>query len=271
MKNCDECQSQIPQQEPNTNSILSLSKERIIFVSEDFSEEMANNFAAILIAHANIDPNKEVTILIDSDGGSVTAFVLMHDIIKLMNVPIKTVCLSAASSAGALLLSSGTKGKRYALKNSLIMIHGLQCLFPFGGSDVKSSDQYLEILDNYNDLIMNILSENTGKSFDQVKEDCKKDVFLTPEEALEYGLIDYIVDDFNQIINLDNSILSQEIKREEKINEEFRLSVINNLKLSCDAMCNTCPKSESCEDIAKIEKYCLDSQSTPDVGASESK
>ena len=254
--NCEQCESQDLQPETSdSNSTLSLSKERVIFVSEDFTDEMANNFAAILIAYANIDPDKEVTILIDSNGGSITSFVLMHDIIELVGVPIKTICLSNASSAAAMLLSSGDKGKRFALPNSLIMIHGLQCLFPFGGYDVKSSDQYLDVLDYYNDLIMQILSDNTGKDFEQVKEDCKKDFFLTPEEAIKYGIIDGIVTSFDEIINIKESVTLREIEEDLAMQESVREELVKELDLKCDAKCQTCPKVDGCQDLIRINTY----------------
>lgn len=256
MKNCAECETEIVESNDSyLDSALSLSKERIIFISEDFSDEMANNFSAILIAHANLNPEEEITLLIDSDGGATSALILILDVIDLMKVPIKTICLSRAFSAGAILLAAGTKGKRYALSNSMIMIHGLQCLYPYGGYDIKSADQYLDILNHHNNSVMQILAQNTNKTFEQVMEDCKKDLYLTPQEALDYGIIDKIIDDFNEIININESKISTEIRESEMAKENMRVDIIKELTLKCDAKCNSCPNSEHCEDLSRINKY----------------
>jgi 7-cyano-7-deazaguanine synthase in queuosine biosynthesis len=134
--------------------------------------------------------------------------------------------------------------------------------------DIKASDQYLEMLNNYNNAVMQILADTTGKPFSVVLEDCKKDVFLTPEEALEYGIIDHIVDDFNQIIDIESSVMNMESKAEVAAAEEFRLKIISDLNLSCDAKCDRCDKSDSCSDLERINDH-LNSLSH-DVSGNES-
>jgi ATP-dependent Clp protease protease subunit len=112
---------------------------------------------------------------------------------NIVTCPIKTICVGRCSSAASVILASGAKNQRFAFKNSRIMIHGIQCSYPILGDDVKNSKLYLDSLEAYNDIVINILSENTGKSFEQVKKDCSEDVWMTPEQAKEYGIIDKIL------------------------------------------------------------------------------
>jgi ATP-dependent Clp protease protease subunit len=246
---------------PEKSSVaeLALTQERIITISEDFSSEMASNFAALLIAYANIDPEKEITVLIDSRGGDATAFILMHDIMKFFKTPIKTICIGKCYSAGALLLSCGTKGRRYALANSLIMIHGLQCLFP-GEMDIEKSDKYFDLLEYYNDTVLSILARNTAKTLDQVKTDCANDYFMSATDAKRYGLIDHIVSDFNDIINLDSSVIVADIKDQIEMQAKLTADVKKKFNLECDVDCMSCPKNKECEDLPKVNEYLVQLQ-----------
>ena len=136
------------------------------------------------------DPDRDINLYINSPGGSVTAGMAIYDTMQFTKADVSTICVGMAASMGAFLLSSGAKGKRFALPNSEIMIHQ-----PLGGPQGQTTDmkihveRMLKIKDNLN----KILSENTGKPLDVIKADTERDNFMSAEEALEYGLIDDII------------------------------------------------------------------------------
>ena len=166
-----------------------LLRERIIFVVGPIDDNVANLIVAQMLFAEYENADKEVRIYINSPGGSVTAGLSIYDTMQFINCDVRTVCLGQAASMGALLLAGGTKGKRSCLPNSRVMIHQ-----PSGGSQGQASDieiQAKEIL--YLRTRMNeIMAFHTGKSVAEVASDTERDHFLTPQQALEYGIVDEI-------------------------------------------------------------------------------
>jgi ATP-dependent Clp protease, protease subunit len=174
-------------------SYVRLAQDRIIFLSEDITKDTAASLSALLLYYDHLSPKEHISLHINSDGGDVAALLNIYDVMQMISAPIITVCTGRCYSAAAALLSAGTKGERYAFKNSRVMIHGIQCVFPIAGHDQTTSKNYFEFLKDYNDNIMKILAKHTGHPLEKIKEDCKGDVFMDAKEALEYGLIDAIV------------------------------------------------------------------------------
>ena len=166
-----------------------LLKDRIIFIVGPIDDNVANLVCAQLLFADHENADKEVQIYINSPGGSVTAGLSIYDTMQFINCEVRTLCLGQAASMGALLLASGTKGKRICPPNSRVMIHQ-----PSGGSQGQASDieiQAREIL--YMRQRMNeILAQHTGKSVEEVAADTERDNFMTPVEAIQYGIIDEI-------------------------------------------------------------------------------
>lgn len=167
-----------------------LLKDRIIFLSDEVNDATASLVVAQLLFLDSEDPDKDINLYINSPGGSVTAGMAIYDTMQYTKADVSTICVGMAASMGAFLLSSGAKGKRFALPNSEIMIHQ-----PIGGVQGQTTDmkihveRMLKIKENLN----KILSENTGQPIDIVKQDTERDNFMDAEEALKYGLIDNIV------------------------------------------------------------------------------
>jgi ATP-dependent Clp protease, protease subunit len=176
------------------DTYIKLAKHRVLFISEDFTDNMAAEVSALLLYFDNEDHESMIEIYIHSNGGSASGLSNIYDVMQMISAPVKTVCLGKCYSAGAVLLASGTKGERYAMKNSSIMIHGIQAGFPIPGHDITTSKNYYDFLKDNNDNIMKMLAHHTGHTLEKVKEDCKQDVWLTPDQALKYGLIDHIIE-----------------------------------------------------------------------------
>ena len=172
---------------------VKLAQHRILIVAEDVSDTMAAELSALLLYFDNMDHESPIEMYIHSNGGAASGLVNIYDVMQMISAPVKTVCLGKCYSAGAVLLAAGAKGERYAMKHASIMIHGIQAGFPIPGHDVTSSKSYYEFLKDNNDNIMKMLAHHTGKTLDKVKEDCKQDVWLDAKQALEYGLIDHII------------------------------------------------------------------------------
>lgn len=172
---------------------VKLAKNRILFLNEVFNDTMAAQMSAMLLYLDNEDNTRPIEIYIHSDGGASTALANIYDVIQMITSPVKTVCIGKAYSAGAVLLSAGAKGMRYAFKNSSIMIHGVQFGFPIPGHDMTTSKSYYNFVKENNDAIMKILAHHTGHPLEKLKEDCKEDVWMTAEQALAYGIIDEII------------------------------------------------------------------------------
>jgi ATP-dependent Clp protease protease subunit len=166
-----------------------LLKDRIIFIGSEINDQVANVVIAQLLFLRAEDPKKDVSIYINSPGGVISSGLAIYDTMKFMGYDINTYCLGMAASMGALLLAAGTKGKRFALPNSRIMIHQ-----PSGGVIGTSSDialQAKEVL-VLKQMCAQIMAESTGNSIKKVLEDSERDYYMSAEEALKYGLIDII-------------------------------------------------------------------------------
>jgi ATP-dependent Clp protease, protease subunit len=166
-----------------------LLKERIIFLGEPIEDHVANLVIAQLLFLESEDPDKDISLYINSPGGVVTSGLAIYDTIQYLKAPVSTICIGQAASMGAVLLAAGRKGKRYALPNSRIMIH--QGSGGFRGNTPDVEIQVKEML-QLTDRLMHILAVHTGQDFDRVKKDSERDYFLSPDEAKAYGVIDEV-------------------------------------------------------------------------------
>ena len=166
-----------------------LLKERILMISGEINDYTANSIIAQLLYLDSLSSD-DINIYINSPGGSVTAGMAIYDTMNFVNSNVNTICVGLAASMGAFLLSSGTKGKRYALPNSEIMIHQ-----PLGGVQGQAPEIKIvaEHIIKTKEKLNKILSKNTGQNIKKIEEDTERDHFLTAEEALKYGLIDKII------------------------------------------------------------------------------
>ena len=166
-----------------------LLEDRIIFLAGEITDDSANSIIAQLIYLEGKNPDKDIFIYINSPGGSVSAGMAIYDTMNYIKCDVSTICVGLAASMGAFLLSSGAKGKRFALPNSEIMIHQ-----PLGGAQGQASDIEIQArhIQNIKAKLNKILSENTGKPLDVIEKDTDRDNYMTPDEAKEYGLIDNI-------------------------------------------------------------------------------
>lgn len=167
-----------------------LLKDRIVFIGTDINDHIANLVIAQLLFLKMEDPKKDLSIYINSTGGYITAGLAIFDTMKFLGCDVSTYCIGQASSMGALLLAAGTKGKRYALPNSRIMIHQ-----PSGGVGGTSSDIALQAQEiNYmKERLTQILAECTGQSTEKIRTDSDRDFFMDPLAAKEYGIVDEVV------------------------------------------------------------------------------
>ena len=167
-----------------------LLRERIIFLGTGINDQVSDSLVAQLLFLEAEDPEKDIQIYINSPGGSVTAGMAIYDTMQQISPDVVTICFGVAASMGAFLLSGGTKGKRLALPNSRIMIHQ-----PLGGAQgqaVEIEIQAKEIL-FLKKTLNSLLADHTGQSLEKINEDTERDYFLSPEEAVEYGLIDKVI------------------------------------------------------------------------------
>ena len=173
-----------------------LLKERIIFLSDEVNDVTASLVIAQLLFLDAEDPGKDIFLYINSPGGSVPAGMGIYDTMQYIKSDVSTICVGMAASMGAFLLAAGQKGKRFALPNSTIMIHQ-----PLGGMQGQASDMkiHAEYILKVKEKLNKILSERTGKSFEQVEKDTDRDNFLTATEAKEYGLIDGVMTNISEI------------------------------------------------------------------------
>ncbi|MDR6555022.1 MULTISPECIES: ATP-dependent Clp endopeptidase proteolytic subunit ClpP [Paenibacillus] len=168
-----------------------LLKDRIIFLGTGVNDVVANSIIAQLLFLAAQDPDKDISLYINSPGGSITAGMAIFDTMQFIKPDVSTICVGMAASMGAFLLTAGAKGKRYALPNSEVMIHQ-----PLGGAEGQASDieirakRILKMRDNLN----TILAERTGQSFERIEKDTDRDNFMSAKEAAEYGLIDKVIE-----------------------------------------------------------------------------
>ncbi len=164
--------------------------DRIVFISGEVADDMANAICAQLLFLQSQDPKKEISVYVNSPGGSVTAGLAIYDTMQFVKCPIATYCIGQAASMGAVLLSAGTKGRRFALPNARIMVHQ-----PSGGAEGKATDIEItakEIL-RLKDVLNGILAKHSGKKFEDVVRDTERDYFMSAEEAKAWGLIDEVL------------------------------------------------------------------------------
>ena len=167
-----------------------LLRERIIFLGSPISDQIANVIIAQLLYLEREDPDKDIHLYINSPGGIISAGLAIHDTMRLITPNVSTTCVGMAASMATVLLCAGAKGKRHALPNSTIHMHQ-----PMGGAQGQAADieiQAREII-RMQDKIRTIISDHTGQSYEKVARDTDRDYYLTPEQALEYGLIDEVL------------------------------------------------------------------------------
>lgn len=187
---------QTPQGERSFDIFSRLLKERIIFLTGQVEDDMASLVCAQLLFLEAEDPDKDIYMYINSPGGVITSGMAIYDTMRYVKCDINTLCIGQACSMGSFLLAGGTKGKRFSLPNSQIMIHQ-----PSGGAQGKASDIEIQaklILDMRRRLNL-IYSENTGQKLSVIEKAMDRDNFMTPEEALKFGLIDHIVTNRQEI------------------------------------------------------------------------
>ncbi|MBU1054315.1 MAG: ATP-dependent Clp endopeptidase proteolytic subunit ClpP [Proteobacteria bacterium] len=179
-----------------------LLKDRIIFLGTAINDEVANLIIAQLLFLESDDPEKDINFYINSPGGIVTAGLAVYDTMQYIKSDIATVCIGQAASMGALLLTAGNKGKRYALPSARILIHQ-----PMGGFQGQASDiaiQAKEIL-RMKETLNEILTLHTGKDIKQIQIDTDRDYFMSGNEAKEYGLIDHVITNRNDLDNIEKA------------------------------------------------------------------
>ena len=167
-----------------------LLRERIIFLGTQIDDMVANLIVAQMLLLDSENPEKDIMLYIDSPGGSVTAGLAIYDTMQHIRADVQTICLGQAASMGAFLLCSGTKGKRMALPHSRVLIHQ-----PLGGAQGQATDieiQAQEIL-RIKKTLNEIMASNTGQSIKKIEKDTDRDYIMTPQEALEYGMIDKVI------------------------------------------------------------------------------
>ena len=165
--------------------------DRIVFISGEVNDDMANAIVAQLLFLQSQDPKKQINVYINSPGGSVTAGLAIYDTMQFVSCPVATYCIGQAASMGAVLLTAGAKGMRHALPNSRIMIHQ-----PWGGAEGKASDIEItakEIL-RLKEILNRILANHAGKDYEDVVRDTDRDFFMSAAEAQKWGLIDKVVE-----------------------------------------------------------------------------
>jgi ATP-dependent Clp protease protease subunit len=168
-----------------------LLKDRIIFLGEEVNDVSASLIVAQLLFLEAEDPDKDISLYINSPGGSITAGMAIYDTMQYIKCDVSTICIGMAASMGAFLLAAGAKGKRFALPNSEIMIHQ-----PLGGMQGQATDIkiHADRIIKMKETLNTILSERTGKSLEQITKDTERDNFMTSYQAKEYGLVDEVIE-----------------------------------------------------------------------------
>lgn len=168
-----------------------LLKDRVIFMVGQVEEHMANLVVAQLLFLESENPNKDISLYINSPGGVVTAALAIYDTMQFIKPDVSTLCIGQAASAGALLLCSGQKGKRYSLPNSTIMIHQV-----LGGYQGQNTDIQIHAKETkrIGDMLTHIIADNTGQSIETIENDTNRDNFMSAQEACDYGIVDKVID-----------------------------------------------------------------------------
>ena len=181
---------QTPRGERSYDIYSRLLKDRIIFLGTEIDDATANTIIAQLLFLEAADPDKDIYIYINSPGGSVSSTIAIYDTIQYIRSDVSTICIGMAASGAALILSSGAKGKRFALPNSRIMVHQ-----PLGGAQGQVTDIEIQTreLKRIKDTINKILTLHTGQKFEKVEKDTDRDFYMTAQESKEYGLVDEVI------------------------------------------------------------------------------
>ena len=168
-----------------------LLRERIIFIQGEVNDATAGLVVAQLLFLESEDSNADINLYINSPGGSVTAGMAIYDTMRYIRCDVSTICVGRAASMGAFLLAGGAKGKRHALPNAEVMIHQ-----PLGGTRGQATDMEIDVkhMLRVKENLIEILAENTGKSYDEVFRDCERNNWMSADEAIEYGIIDNVVE-----------------------------------------------------------------------------
>lgn len=168
-----------------------LLKDRIIFLGSPVNDAVANSIIAQMLFLAAEDPEKDISLYINSPGGSITAGMAIYDTMQYIKPDVSTICVGMAASMGAFLLAAGTKGKRFALPNSEVMIHQ-----PLGGAEGQASDIEIRAkrIIRMRDHLNRILAERTGQPLERIEKDTDRDYFMSAYEAKEYGLVDNVIE-----------------------------------------------------------------------------
>ncbi|HRI36554.1 MAG TPA: ATP-dependent Clp protease proteolytic subunit [bacterium] len=167
-----------------------LLEDRIVFLGDAIDSYVANTIIAQLLFLEKADPSAPITLYVNSPGGHVTAGLAIYDTMQNLKCDVETVCVGMAASMGSIILAGGTKGKRFALPHSEIMIHQ-----PLGGAEGQATDIRIaaEHIHRTGETLYGILAKHTGQKIDKVRDDCDRDNYMTPEQALKYGLIDKVI------------------------------------------------------------------------------
>lgn len=168
-----------------------LLKDRIVMLSGEVNDAVATSVVAQLLFLEADDPEKDIYFYINSPGGSVTAGMSMYDTMQFIKPDVSTICIGQAASMGAFLLSAGTKGKRYSLPNSRIMIHQ-----PSGGAQGQASDIQIQAqeIQRLKEILNKVLAKNCGKTVKQIEKDTERDYFMSAEDSVKYGIIDKVIE-----------------------------------------------------------------------------
>jgi ATP-dependent Clp protease protease subunit len=181
---------QSPRGERSYDIYSRLLNDRVVFLGEEVTDASANTVIAQLLHLESVDPDKDISLYINSPGGSVTAGLGIYDTMQFIKPDVSTICIGQCASMGAVLLSAGAKGKRFALPNSMVLIHQ-----PSGGAQGQQTEIQLvaDFMRQTRKRLNGILSENTGQDLDTIQLDTERDNYMTAQQAMEYGLIDEVV------------------------------------------------------------------------------
>jgi ATP-dependent Clp protease protease subunit len=174
-------------------SYVKMSKGRAIFLSENISDRVGAELSALMLYYDNQDPDEDINLYIHSNGGASSGLANIYDVMQMVHAPIKTILLGKCYSAGAWILAAGTKGKRFGLRSSKVMIHGTQFTFPIPGFDLTESKNYFEFVKEENESMLKVMAHHTSQTIEKIREDCAQDRWMTALESKSYGIIDHVI------------------------------------------------------------------------------